>query len=150
MLNQDFKEMLQCLFAEKVDYLLIGGYAMAAHGYPRATKDIDLWVASNPENSSRVFAALARFGAPVTQIDEGDFSEIGNVVQIGVSPRRIDITTIADGVEFEACFARATFVEWEGVIVPVISVTDLIANKQATGRPQDLVDVDTLKNRPEE
>ncbi len=110
MLNQDFKEMLQCLSAEKVEYLLIGGYALAAHGIPRATKDIDFWVAANPENSSRVYSALARFGAPVTQISKDDFSKIGNVFQIGVPPRRIDITTIADGVNFDECFQRAIIV----------------------------------------
>lgn len=82
MLNKDFKEMLQCLFEEGVEFLLVGGYAMAAHGFPQATKDIDLWVAATPENSSRIYAALIRFGAPVEQIEEGDFATIGNVFQI--------------------------------------------------------------------
>ncbi|MEL7496535.1 MAG: hypothetical protein AAFN77_02930 [Planctomycetota bacterium] len=128
MLNQDFKEMLQCLSAKKVEYLLVDGYAMAAHGFPRATKDIDFWVAATPENSSRVYAALVQFGAPVVQIEEGDFSEIGNVFQIGVPPRRIDITTIADGVDFDNCSQRAIQVSWEGITIPVISRLDLIAN----------------------
>ena len=150
MLNQDFKEMLQCLSAERVEYLLVGGYAMAAHGFPRATKDIDFWVAATPENSTRIYAALVRFGAPMEQIKEGDFSEIGNVFQIRVPPRRIDITTIADGLEFDDCSQRAVMVSWEGIAIPVISRHDLIANKRATGRPQDLVDVETLSNLPNE
>ncbi len=150
MLNQDFTEMLQCLSEEKVEFLLIGGYAMAAHGFPRATKDIDFWVAATPENASRIFSALVRFGAPIAQFEESDFAEIGNVFQIGVPPRRIDITTFADGVDFDECVQRAIIVNWEGIKLQVISRLDLIANKKATGRPQDLVDIETLSNLPNE
>ncbi len=122
---------------------------MAAHGYPRATKDIGFWIAANPENSFRVYRALARFGAPVDQINKDDFSEVGNVFQTGVPPRRFDITTIADGVNFDQCMQRAIIVTWEGITLPVISRLDLIANKQASARPQDLVDVENLKNQPD-
>ena len=92
---------------------------------------------------------MRRFGAPVFQIDENDFAEIGNVFQIGVPPRRIDITTIADGVKFDECIERAIVVHWEEIALPVISRADLIANKMASGRPQDLVDVETLRNLPD-
>lgn len=148
MLNEDFNDMLQCLSEGKVEYLLVGGYAMAAHGYPRATKDIDLWVAATPENASRVYSALGRFGAPIEQIQERDFAELGVVFQIGVPPRRIDIITAIDGVDFAECYCRAITVQWD-VEVLVISKDDLIANKRASARPQDLVDANTLDQSPQ-
>lgn len=149
MLNKDFRDMLQCFSAEKVEYLLIGGYAMAAHGFPRATKDIDLWVMANLDNSRRIYAALVEFGAPISQISEDDFSHVGNVFQIGVAPRRIDITTVADGVSFDECSQRAIYVEWGGVRLPVISKNDLIKNKAKCARPQDLADIAALRQNRE-
>ena len=100
MLNDDFKDMLRCLLDEKVEFLLIGGYAMAAHGYPRATKDIDFWVWATPENSRRIYAALRTFGAPMTDLSQDDFAEQGVVFQIGVPPNRIDLTAWVQGVDF--------------------------------------------------
>ena len=146
MLNEDYKEMLQCLLEENVKFLLVGAYAVAVYGYPRATKDIDLFVRANPENASHLVRALARFGAPMSNISEADFSTEGIVFQIGNSPRRIDILTRISGVDFESAFAKRKLVNVEGVNVPVISLDDLIANKQATGRMQDLADIEKLQS----
>jgi len=146
MLNKDFKEMLQCLLDAKVEFLLVGGYAMAAHGYPRATKDIDLWVLPDPHNAVKVLCALAAFGAAMEQISATDLTSAGSVLHLGVPPRRIDIITVADGVDFATCQANAVMVEIGGIQIPLISVSDLIANKLASGRPQDLVDAETLQH----
>jgi len=146
MLNQDYKEMLQCLLGEKVEFLLVGAYALAVHGYPRATKDIDIWVWANPANAAKVLHALKKFGAPVGQLSESDFHQEGVVYQIGTSPRRVDIVTQIDGVAFPEAYDRRVTVSIDGLNVPVIGKEDLIANKQASGRPQDLVDAARLQD----
>jgi predicted nucleotidyltransferase len=146
MLNEDYKEMLQCLLEEKVRFLLVGAYAVAVYGYPRATKDIDIFVRAAPENASSLMRALARFGAPLSDVSESDFSTEGTVFQIGSSPRRIDILTRISGVDFELAYANRQTVSVEGMAVPVISLDDLIANKRATGRAQDLADVEKLQS----
>jgi predicted nucleotidyltransferase len=146
MLNNDYKEMLQCLSEENVKFLLVGAYAVAAYGYPRATKDIDIFVQAAPENASNLMRALGRFGAPLSGISEIDFSTEGIVFQIGNNPRRIDILTRISGVDFEQAYGRRRNVPLEGVDVPVISLEDLIANKRATGRTQDLADVERLES----
>jgi predicted nucleotidyltransferase len=146
MLNPDYKEMLECLSGERVRFLLVGAYALAVHGYPRATKDIDFFVRASPENASNLIKALTRFGAPVSGISEADFAAEGIVFQIGNSPRRIDILTRISGVDFETAYAKKKTVSVDGLDVPVISVEDLIANKRATGRTQDLADVEKLES----
>jgi hypothetical protein len=147
MLNQDFKDMLQCLLDEKVDFLLVGGYAMAAHGYPRATKDMDIWVWPHPDNATKVCKALTRFGAPMEGINSKDFAQPGIVFQIGVPPNRIDISTLADGVDFSECQRSRLIVDIEGIAIPIISKADIIKNKRAAGRPQDLVDANVLSTQ---
>jgi predicted nucleotidyltransferase len=144
MLNKDYKEMLQCLLEEKVKFLLVGAYAVAVHGYPRATKDIDFFVWATPENASSLMKALIKFGAPLDKISESDFSSKGIVFQIGNSPRRIDIITSASGVDFEQAYKNRQVVFLEGLEVPVISLQDLIVNKRVSGRTQDLADVEKL------
>ncbi len=146
MLNPDYKEMLEYLSEEKVRFLLVGAYALAVYGYPRATKDIDFFVRASPENASNLMRALSRFGAPLTGISETDFASEGIVFQIGNSPRRIDILTRISGVDFESAYANRKVVSVAGVDVPVISVSDLIANKRASGRTQDLADVEKLES----
>jgi predicted nucleotidyltransferase len=146
MLNEDYKDMLQCLLDEKVKFLLVGAYAVAVYGYPRATKDIDVFVHAVPDNASNLMKALARFGAPLTDISAADFSTEGIVFQIGNSPRRIDILTRISGVDFERAYANHKIVTVEGIGVPVISLADLIANKRATGRMQDLADIEKLES----
>jgi predicted nucleotidyltransferase len=147
MLNKDYKEMLQCLSDADVKFLLVGAYALAVHGFPRATKDIDVFVWANPGNAASLFKALERFGAPVKDLSAGDFAKEGTVLQIGAGPRRIDILTCIDGVTFESAYARRTTVRLEGLDVPVISREDLIANKRASGRTQDLADIERLTGR---
>ena len=137
--------MLQCLLEEKVDFLLVGGYALGVHGYPRATKDMDIWIWADRVNSERVYRALAQFGTPIEQISPADFSEAGVIFQIGVPPNRIDLVTAVDGVDFHACFGKRDTVSIEGLDIPVISKQDLIVNKRATGRAQDSLDADVLE-----
>jgi hypothetical protein len=115
------------------------------YGYPRATKDIDFFVRASPENAASLMRALGRFGAPLEGISETDFASEGIVFQIGNSPRRIDILTRISGVDFESAYASRRIVTVDGLEVPVISLDDLIANKQASGRAQDLADIEKLK-----
>lgn len=145
MLNPDYKEMLECLSEEGVSFLLVGAYALAVYGYPRATKDIDFFVRASPANASSLMRALSRFGAPLTGISESDFASEGIVFQIGNSPRRIDILTRISGIDFEKAYVKRNVVNVDGLDVPVISMSDLIANKRASGRMQDLADVEKLE-----
>ena len=144
MLNSDYKDILQCLSDHRVRFLLVGAYALAVHGYPRATKDIDFFVWATPENAVSLMNALTQFGAPLDGVSAADFSSKGIVFQIGNAPRRVDILTSISGVEFEQAYANRTIVILEGLEVPVISLVDLIINKRASARPQDLVDVEKL------
>lgn len=140
LLNPDYQDMLSAFAEENVKYLLVGAYALAAHGYVRATGDMDLWVESSPDNTARIMAALRRFGAPLHQIEEQDFETPDTVFQIGVAPRRIDILTTIDAVDFETAWEARTVVEVSGSSVPVISRQHLLRNKRSTGRPQDQAD----------
>ena len=125
--------------------MIVGAYALAAHGHPRATGDIDLWVRPSSENAERVFRALSEFGAPLTDVNRRDFETPDTVFQIGVSPRRIDILTAIEGVEFEQAWPERLKVEVEGMQLPVIGRVHLIANKQALGRTQDQADLERLR-----
>ena len=145
MLNKDYKEMLENLLDEKVEFIIVGAYALAAHGYPRATGDIDIWVKPEKKNSKRIYKALANFGAPINQIREDEFSQAGIIFQIGVAPRRIDIITDIDGVRFDEADEDKIIVEAENLRIPVLSIDMLIKNKMATGREKDLLDVKLLK-----
>jgi predicted nucleotidyltransferase len=147
MLNKDYKDMLQALCAEKVKFLLVGAYALAAHGYPRATMDIDFWVMPSTENAKAVIQALKRFGAPLHNLTESDFQTEGVIFQIGVAPRRIDIITAVDGLTFEEAFAHAVAVEMEGIEIRIPSISDLIINKRASGRTKDLADAEMLEGK---
>jgi hypothetical protein len=148
LLNPDFRDILSIFLEESVEFLVIGAYAVAAHGLPRATKDIDLWVRCSSENAPHIIAALTRFGAPVSGLSEKDFLHPGITFQIGVAPRRIDIVTEIAGIRFEQAYPNRISANIEGISVPVIGRADLVANKKAAGRPQDLVDVQWLE--PEE
>jgi hypothetical protein len=138
--------MLSALSAEGAEYLLVDAYALAVHGVPRATGDIDLWVRPAPDNARRVLAALRRFGAPVTELTESDLTIAGTVFQVGVAPRRIDLLTSIDGVQFEEAWAEKQVIELEGLRIPVVSRAHLIRNKKATGRPQDIADAARLES----
>ncbi|MCX5846159.1 MAG: nucleotidyltransferase [Deltaproteobacteria bacterium] len=147
MLNEDYKEMLQLLLEEHVDFMIVGAYALGTHGYPRATGDIDIWVKPNNINSKKLYKALARFGAPLDQIRIDEFSTEGIIFQIGVIPRRIDIITKIDGVTYEEADEDKIIVEIEGLKIPVISLEKLIRNKMATGREKDELDIKTLTKK---
>ena len=147
MLNEDYKEMLESLLGEKVKFILVGAYALAAHGFPRATGDMDIWVKPNGENSKKVYKALAKFGAPINEIRENEFSQPGLIFQIGVVPRRIDIITKISGVEFDEADADKIVVNIENLNIPVLSIDLLIKNKMATGREKDLLDAKLLMKR---
>jgi hypothetical protein len=146
MLNEDYKEMLQVLSENKVRFLIVGAYAMGIYGYPRATGDFDIWVENTKDNSERIYKALSQFGAPLTEINPGTFSEKGIIFQIGVAPRRIDIISHIDGVEFKEAYKNKEEIEIEAIKIPFISKQSLIKNKESTGREKDRLDVDYLKN----
>ena len=150
MLYPDFRDMLSVLHAENVEFLLVGSYAVAAHGRARATEDIDIWVRPTVSNSQNVMNALLRFGAPTESLSAKDFQGNDLVFQMGIPPWRIDILTSIDGVTFEEAWADRQ--EWtvEGLVVPVLGRRHLIANKKAVGRAKDLADVATLEAQPGE
>jgi hypothetical protein len=145
LLNPDFLDILSIFLEESVEFLVIGAYAVAAHGLPRATKDIDLWVACSAQNAAHIVTALQRFGVPLSSIGEPDFLRPGITFQIGVAPRRIDIVTEIAGIRFEEAYPNRVFANIEGISVPVIGRADLVINKKAAARPQDLVDVKWLE-----
>lgn len=144
--NQDFRDMLVALNDAEVDYLVVGAYAVAAHGFPRATGDLDIWVRANPESAENLLSALTVFGAPMHEVSAADFSSPSIVFQIGVPPGRIDILTDVSGVNFDAAWANRMTVEIDGVKLSIIGRSDLIANKRATGRPKDIADLAFLES----
>lgn len=145
MLNPDFRDMLLCLNEEGVEFIVVGAYALAAHGFPRATGDIDVWVKSSPDNADRVMRALARFGAPLSNLSGRDFMAPDVVVQIGVQPCRIDLTTGIDGIEFGAAWENKVTVVVDGIEMYVPSKADLLKNKVASGRDKDQGDIAWLR-----
>lgn len=144
-LPNDFKDFLRFLNEEKVEYLLIGGYAVGFHGYPRATGDMDVWIALSAENARRVVKALQRFGFTHGEAEPDVFMDPGRIVRMGFPPMRIEILNKIDGVEFAEAYARHVAGSIDGVDIPVICKSDLIHNKRSTGRPKDNVDADTLE-----
>lgn len=146
MLNADYRDMLSALSAAGVEFLVVGAYALAAHGLPRATGDIDFWVRPSAENADRVLAALREFGAPMGDLTPDDLSRPGTVFQIGVAPRRIDILTAIDGVGFDAAWNNRESRTVDGLSVPVLSRADLLLNKRATNRPKDQVDAQWIED----
>lgn len=145
ILNEDYRDILLALSTEQVDFILIGAYALAAHGYPRATMDIDLWVMPSPENAAAVIRALKRFGSPLHGLETEDLLRNDTIFQIGVAPRRIDLLTGATGLDFSSAEKNAVTRQIDGVDLKVLSIDDLIVNKLATGRPKDQLDAEELK-----
>lgn len=144
-MNPDYREMLSALSAEDVEYLVVGAYALAVHGLPRATGDIDVWIRPTPKNAERTLRALNRFGAPLHDLTCSDLTYEGTVFQIGVAPRRIDLLTAIDAVSFEDAWAERVQVTVDGLTVPVIGRGALLRNKKATGRARDLADAEQLE-----
>ncbi len=147
LLNPDFRDMLSALCNENVEFLLVGAYALAAHGLPRATGYLDIWIRCSDENARRVWRALRQFGAPLSELTLDDLRTPDLVFQIGVAPRRIDILTSIDGVQFGEAWPYRKDIEIEGLTVAVIGRSQLIQNKKAVGRPQDLADVAWLERK---
>lgn len=142
MLNPDFRDILSCLNEEGVEFLVVGAYALAAHGFVRATGDIDIWVRSTPANAKKV---LTRFGSPLTNISDQDFTRTDVVVQLGVEPCRVDLITSVDGLEFDAAWRSRVNVVVDGLEIAIPSKTDLLKNKTATNRDKDQGDIAWLR-----
>lgn len=143
-LDPDFSEFIALLLGNEVAFLVVGGYAVAAHGHPRYTGDLDLWILVDRDNADRLIDALKAFGFASLGLSADDFLVDDQVVQLGREPIRIDILTGLDGVRFDDCASRSVKVEIDGMSVPFISREDLLANKRASGRAQDLADVEAL------
>ena len=143
-MNQDFVDLLRSFIARDVRFLVVGAYALAVHGTPRATGDLDVWVDATPENAPRVMRALAEFGAPMQGLTDDDFARPGIVYQMGLAPGRIDVITELTGLTFAAAWPDRVEQPLENMSVPVIGREAFIRNKKATGRPRDLVDVQDL------
>lgn len=145
VLNKDFKEFIELLNENNVKYLIIGGYAVAFHGYPRYTKDLDIWILVSHENAENVLKALKEFGFGSLGLQKEDFLKPDEFVQLGHPPNRIAIVTSCDGVEFEACYQTRKEILADGLNINFIDIENLKKNKKASGRPQDLADLDNLE-----
>jgi len=140
MLNQDFKEFIQLLNDNQVKYLIIGGYAVAIHGHPRYTKDIDIWVEMSSENAQKLMNALTQFGFGSLGLSAQDFQTPDQIIQLGYPPNRIDLITTPDGIDFDTCYSLKLEVNLNDITVNFIDLENLKKNKKASGRFQDLAD----------
>lgn len=144
LLGKDFREFVGLLNDRHVEYLVVGAFAVGAHGHPRYTGDIDIWVRPSADNADKVVAVIEAFGFAGFRLAARDFSEPGRVLQLGQPPRRIDVMTSIDGVAFETAYPRRLVADVEGLAVAFIGLEDLMANKRATGRPKDRIDFEEL------
>jgi hypothetical protein len=146
-LPDDFRDLLIELHDAGADFVVLGGHAVAYHGHPRATKDMDVLVRARPDNAVRVYRALAAFGAPLEtfEVSELDFATYEGVLQIGLPPRRVDILNRADGITFDEAVAEGDSFELDGRMIPIIGIAALLKNKRASGRPQDIADISALE-----
>jgi hypothetical protein len=143
-MNQDFLDLLRAFIDRNVRFLIVGAYALAVHGRPRATGDLDVWVDATPENAAKVMAALEQFGAPTAQVSAEDFSRPGKVFQMGLPPVRIDVLTELTGLTFSEAWSSRTQAAFGPVVADVIGREAFIRNKRATGRARDLGDIEAL------
>ena len=144
-LPQDFKEFLQLLNSKKIEYLVIGGYAVAFHGHPRATGDIDIWIAISKDNAHKIVEALKEFGFDTPDLKDNLFLEKEQNIRMGNPPLRIEILTSIDGVEFSECYKNKKTTTIDNIEINFISLPDLKKNKKASGRLQDLADIENLE-----
>ena len=149
-MNRDFRDLLLVLSAAGVEFLVVGAYALAAHGLSRSTGDLDIWVRANRENAARLWQALQKFGAPLRSLTITDFEDPNIVFRMGVPPYQIDILTSITGISFDEAWPNRVLHEVEGTTVPVISSSDQIRNKRSTDRPKDKLDADWLEKRERE
>lgn len=146
MLNPDLRDLLSAFCDAEVRFLVVGAYAVGVHGFPRATKDLDVWVDASRANAPRVVKALRAFGAPLYGLTEKELQAPDVILQVGVPPNRVDVITGLSGLSFRSAWPRRIMVPFgEGLVCPVIALPDLLRNKKATGRPQDLIDVRELE-----
>ncbi|NUN64152.1 hypothetical protein HCU40_05150 [Pseudanabaena biceps] len=145
MLNQDFKEFIQLLNDNQVKYLVIGGYAVAVHGHPRYTKDIDIWIEISEENAQKLVTALTQFGFESLGLTSEAFQTPNQIIQLGYPPNRIDLITNPDGIDFQTCYDSKIEVTLNDVPVKFINLDNLKKNKLASGRLQDLADLEKLQ-----
>jgi hypothetical protein len=143
-LPKDFKEFLNLLRVNGVEYLLIGAYAVGYHGYPRATKDLDVWIASTSENATRIVSALKEFGFGTPELTTELLLRPDNIVRMGEAPLRIEILNWASGVDFDECYRERIIDTLDGVEVSLIGLNHLKTNKRASGRLKDLADLEEL------
>jgi hypothetical protein len=143
-LLSDFKEFLKLLNAHHVEYLLIGGYAVGYYGYPRATADLDVWISIHPANADKVVAVLREFGFDDPELSADLFLKQWQIIRLGVPPARIELTTTITGVDFAECYAARATDAVDGVPVNLIDLDHLKTNKRASGRHQDLADLEHL------
>ena len=144
-LPKDFKELLQLLNSKKIEYLVVGGYAVALYGYPRATGDMDIWIAISKDNAHKTVEALKEFGFNTPELKEELFLEKEKNIRLGNPPLRIEILTSIDGVEFTECYGNKKTVTIDDIDINFISLEDLKKNKKASGRYQDLADLENLE-----
>ena len=147
LINKDFREFLELLNANNVKYLIVGGYAVGFHGYPRYTKDLDVWVMVSEENAEKMLKALKEFGFVDVGLTKKDFLKPDEFVQLGYPPNRIDIVLSCDGLDFESCYKSKVQITFDGLPIDFIDLENLKKNKKATGRPQDLADLDNLRGK---
>jgi predicted nucleotidyltransferase len=145
MFSQDFKEFIALLNKSKIEYLIVGGYAVGLHGYPRYTGDIDIWIKTNEANSEKMVKILNEFGFNSYDIKKEDFLKLDNVIQLGYPPYRIDLMMLIDGVTFDECYANRIKKEIDEIEIDFIGYDDLIKNKRASGREKDINDINNLK-----
>ncbi len=143
-LNQDFKEFLELLNSHNVKYIVVGGYAVGYHGYPRYTGDIDLWIAISKENTEKLIEVLNEFGFQTLSLLAEDFQKEGLVVQFGYEPNRIDILTSVSGLDFDECYTESIIAQFENLTIRFLDLKNLKKNKLLTGRQKDLGDIENL------
>ena len=148
--NPDFKELFVALSDAQADFIVVGAHAVMVHTEPRYTKDLDVWVRPTRENARRVLDALAAFGAPLGELTEDDLSRPGTIFQLGMAPNRIDVLTSIDAVTFQDAWQRRLLRSYDGAPIATLSIEDLIRNKSAVARPQDLIDVEMLERARQE
>ena len=145
ILPQDFRVFLKLLNSKRIEYLLIGGYAVGYYGYPRATADMDICIAISKENARKVTEAMKDFGVDTPALSEGIFLEPGKIIRMGYPPIRIEELTEISGVNFKRCYARREEIKIDGIKIKMISLGDLLKNKKASGRHKDLNDLENLR-----
>jgi len=146
LLNQNFIDILSAFSEEKVEFMVVGGYAVAFHGFVRGTGDFDLWIRISEENAERVWKALVSFGAPLFDLKKEDLMTPGMVFQMGMPPYRIDVINAVDGIDFDDAWPSRLFVKFDGLKIPVIAKSDLLQNKRTMNRAKDRADIIWLES----